>query len=360
MNEEMPDGARRTRLAVVWPRSRAQRWRQGRLYPTDFPDASDALLFLEREGFDVAIEDSTGLPLNPLARMHEFYSGFDPVRALRVVSRARRYDVIACIGDVTALAILWWCRAFRIRLPIVLIDPALSHDYPRRKRVQDYVLPRVKHVVVFGKAQEQYLEEQYGGRIPVTRLDIRVDTEFFHPIPVQPSGAPYIFSIGNDRSRDFATLAKAADICRKVHHLPHRFVVQTQLPVYDPGRALHLDRTMVSFPRLRELYAGAAAVVIPLHDMIHPGGISSLLEAMAVGCPVITTTSRGIADYVVPGVTAVPAGDADALARAIAQIVESPDAGGSLGSQARAFVVQHCANTVYARAMAAVIRSACS
>ena len=66
------------RIALVWPRPRAHRWQQGRIAPAEFPDGSDAFLFLEHKGLDVVIEDSCGVPFNPLVRMHEFYSGLTP------------------------------------------------------------------------------------------------------------------------------------------------------------------------------------------------------------------------------------------------------------------------------------------
>src|SRR5262245_2408919 len=150
------------RIAVVWPRPREHRWKNGRTSPSNFPDGSDALLYLEDEGFQVSIEESCGRPFNPLVRMHEFYSGLDPVRALRVALRARGYDAAVCVGDASAFVLLWLRERLGFRLPVVLIDPALSTDYPRRKRLQDYVLPRVQRVVVFGRAQLDHLAREYG------------------------------------------------------------------------------------------------------------------------------------------------------------------------------------------------------
>src|SRR5437660_1153826 len=120
------------RLAVLWPRPRAARWKLGRTAPDEYPDLSDALLFLEDEGFRVDIEESLGRPWNPLARRHEFLSGLDPLRAARTLFRAGRYDALVCIGDATSFFPFWLRTLRRPRLPIVLIDPALSNDYLRR------------------------------------------------------------------------------------------------------------------------------------------------------------------------------------------------------------------------------------
>ena len=139
----------RPRLALVWPKPRAHRWTLGEREPAEYPDLSDGLRFLVDQGFDVAIEESCGVPLNPLANMHEFYSGLDPARAARLVTRLGRYDGIVCVGDATAYVLIHLMRLLRRRRPIVLVDPALSDGYPRRKKLQDYVLPRVSRVVVY-------------------------------------------------------------------------------------------------------------------------------------------------------------------------------------------------------------------
>ncbi|RME05927.1 MAG: glycosyltransferase family 1 protein [Deltaproteobacteria bacterium] len=67
----------------------------------------------------------------------------------------------------------------------------------------------------------------------------------------------------------------------------------------------------------------AALLVLPAHTEAF--GIV-LLEAMALGVPIVTTRAGGIPDVVVPGESAllVPPGDAAALARAIERVLTSP------------------------------------
>jgi glycosyltransferase involved in cell wall biosynthesis len=348
------------RIAVVWPRPRADRWQNGRTNPAEFPDQSDALLFLENHGFEVSIEDSLGLPWNPLARMHELYSGFDPLRALRVALRSRRYDAVVCVGDVTALAVLTLRRLLRRNYSVIVIDPALSDDYPRRRAVQDRVLPQADLVIVFGEAQESVIRARYGDHVHVERLPHRVDCDFFRPAAPPDTGSRVIFSIGNDQSRDFDTLAAAVPVVHDAIGRDWKFVVHTARPVQAiPG--LTVERNHVPFTRLRELYQTAALVVIPLRDMMHPGGINSLLEAMACGSTVVTSSSRGVADYVIDGTTAVVAraGCHKALAQAVSDTLQWPvERRRAMGARAREFLLENCANPVYARALAGYFRTA--
>jgi glycosyltransferase involved in cell wall biosynthesis len=66
-----------------------------------------------------------------------------------------------------------------------------------------------------------------------------------------------------------------------------------------------------------------------------------LMEAMACGRPVVTTAIAGIPELVVHGSTGlvVPAGRADLIADALAEISERPDLGRRLGEAARAAVL---------------------
>ena len=349
------------RIAILWPRPRKARWQLGRTNPAEFPDLSDALLFLEDEGIRVDIEESCGRPWNPLVKKHEFLSGLDPLRAARAIARSGRYDALVCIGDATSYFPFRFRWLRRPRLPVVLIDPALSLDYPRRKRLQDVVLPKASRVVVYGRCQLDHLREQYGDKVAATFLYHRMDADFYRPVlPAgQPPGQPrLVFSIGNDYSRDYATLAAALPLVAGTSVPPFRTRLQTtrDLPTLPEG--VEVCRDNVPYPALRGLYNQADVVVITLRDMIHAGGINSLLEAMSCGRPVVVSGSHGVADYIRHGETAmvVEPGQPSDLAAAIGRLLSDPVEAARLGANARRFIVEHCSNRLYAKQLAVVIR----
>jgi glycosyltransferase involved in cell wall biosynthesis len=347
------------RVAIVWPKPRAARWRLGRIAPGEYPDLSDGFLYLEDEGFEVAIEETLPWPLNPFVNGDEFYSALDPLRAARIMARLRRYDAVVCMGDATAFVLLHLRQLFGARLPIMLVDPALAGDYPRRKRLQDYVLPRVDRVIVYGRVQFDYLRQEYGSAVHAEFLHHRADTDFYQaPEKIDNTTDGYVFSIGLDGGRDFETLARAARGFVAELGGNHRVVLQTTRPFSDPYGCLDIRRETVSYTRLRELYAGAAQVVVPLHNRRHPGGINTLLEGMSMGRPIVVSRSPGIADYVEDGCNAVfvETGDADAMCRAMVRLTRAHDEANRLGRNARQFVVRHCDNRVYAKDLANVIR----
>lgn len=347
------------RVAVMWPSSRKNRWRSSLEFPAQFPDLSDGLLFLEDEGIHVSIEDSLRFPWNPLA-FHSVFCGLDPLRSARVIARIRRYDAIISVGCTSAPFLVWLVKALGIRVPVLLIDPALSNDYPRLKQLQDKVLPFVEKVIVYGHVQLDYLRSEYGARVNAVFIPHRIDTDFYCPESPRSghdTGDSVILSIGNDISRDFDTLLRAATCCDAIDEFGHRVVIHTSLPVNASCSRVEFRRDYVSFIELRELYRQCSIVVLPLRDTIHAGGINSLLEAMAMGKAVVVSGSRGISDYVVHNETAyvVAPGDSTGMAHAIQHLLESPGEGLRLGQNARAFAVGTCRNSLYARSVAAII-----
>lgn len=84
----------------------------------------------------------------------------------------------------------------------------------------------------------------------------------------------------------------------------------------------------------RALLAGADLLVLPSRQEAMP---MAILEAMAAGVPVVATEVGEIPDLVLDGATGllVPAGDADALAAAIARLLASPAERARLGRCAR-------------------------
>ena len=89
--------------------------------------------------------------------------------------------------------------------------------------------------------------------------------------------------------------------------------------------------------RRGELLARASVFVLPSHAEGLP---VSLLEAMAAGCAVVATSVGGIPDVVEDGFNGilVPAGDSQALERALARLIADPDLAREMGQAARATI----------------------
>ena len=101
-------------------------------------------------------------------------------------------------------------------------------------------------------------------------------------------------------------------------------------------------RSDVSYVDLRDLYARASCVVLPQRSDDYPygsegGGLTALLEAMAMGRPVVATERAILRDYLEDGVDGilVPPEDPDALREAVQRVLGDPDLARSLGAAAR-------------------------
>ncbi|MBJ7597484.1 MAG: hypothetical protein DLM67_17740 [Candidatus Nephthysia bennettiae] len=160
--------------------------------------------------------------------------------------------------------------------------------------------------------------------------------------------------------RDFLTLARA---CRQLearvlvahgsHHSPRARRAEPDLwPRGFEVRPLdHLS--------LREAYGRAAVVVVPLVPTDFQAGITTLLEAMAMGKAVVVSATQGLQGTVEDQVTAltVPPGDPDALRAAIAGLLTRPRERARLGANARSAVEARFGLERYAAGLAAELQA---
>ena len=168
------------------------------------------------------------------------------------------------------------------------------------------------------------LVQKYWNR-EATTLYYGVSTDDF---PVTPTAAwrPHaplrIAAIGNDRDRDWQTLLKAFenDPAYQVH-------VATRRRVTPGSNAKNILIAPVhGLSAQRELYAWADVIVVPLHPNQHASGITVVLEAVALGKPVVATAGGGLEDYFSDNsVWYVPVHDVSALRACVASLAASPE-----------------------------------
>ncbi|MBS1207647.1 MAG: group 1 glycosyl transferase [Proteobacteria bacterium] len=84
--------------------------------------------------------------------------------------------------------------------------------------------------------------------------------------------------------------------------------------------------------------------IFALPSFANEGVSQAVMQAMAVGLPVITTPIGSSADVVKPALTGVlvPPKDSKALAQAIRRLLDNPAEANKLGTAARAFALENC------------------
>ena len=247
-------------------------------------------------------------------------------------------------------------------LRVVVVNYGLCMIYERssraRRRLLAESLGSAAAILCLGESQREQLLDQTGldpARVHTALLGI--DDRFFLPRTPPVQGEPYVLTVGKDLSRDFGTFVEAV----------RALGVRAELAVYPRNlEGIELPsnaRARVVGPAaLRDLYAGAACVVIPQRRPEYPygsegGGLTSLLESMAMARPTVISDRPILRDYVRDGETAVivPPEDPAALAAAIERVLAEP---GTLGPAARSRVEQELTTRHLAERLAPIFREA--
>ena len=346
----------RPRVLVLWPNPRAEQiWEC--LKNRDAHEQADAFTYLRENGLGFSAVDPFPHPLNPLLGKGSTLSGLDLARALYVLANCRQFDALVSMDTSSCLFFVIAKRLFGLRKPVIVVDPAMDLNSRIRRWIHSYVLRRVDAVVVFGTAQMRFLDSAFGGKVKASFVRHRMDSAFFDATRTEaaPEEKPYILSVGEDSGRDFETLLQASEGAN------FELVIRTgrsfNRPV-PPNVTIQRERT--SFETLRDLYAKAALVVLPLRSTLHASGINTLLEGMSMAKAVIVSGSEGIVDYVEHGRNAcvVAPGDPVALRAAIDSLLGNPAETTKLGQNARQYCEAFCSMRIYMRRVSAIVHSA--
>lgn len=174
-----------------------------------------------------------------------------------------------------------------------------------------------------------------------------VDTSFWRPMP---GAGDMICAVGREM-RDYATLIEALRPLSIPCHIAAGTAVYfggfgTEDPSARNVGEHALPENITTGPKssleLRELYARSRFVVVPILPSVSDNGISVVIEAMAMGRPVISTDTEGKAEILKHGVNCllVPPGDVDALRSALERLWDDSELCARLGAKARESVVE--------------------
>jgi glycosyltransferase involved in cell wall biosynthesis len=287
----------------------------------------------------------------------------------RIAWNVRELPVAWELGDAD-VACSFWTKLFpfaarlRGRPAVVAFNISLCTAYarssPARRRLMGAALRSTTAVVCLASAQRDLLLRQH--ELPPERVHmvpLGVDPQFFRPQAPPRDG--YVLAVGRDMARDYATFAEAVAglDARSIIVASERNLSDVTLP---RNTELRLD---VSYTELRDLYAGAACVVLPTRRYGYPygadcSGQTVMLDAMAMGRPIVASERATLSDYVEHGETSllVPPEDPAALRSAIERVLGDQALGAALGTAARRVVVERLTTKHIARQLAPIIREA--
>jgi glycosyltransferase involved in cell wall biosynthesis len=183
----------------------------------------------------------------------------------------------------------------------------------------------------------------------------KVDHRFFHPFGDET--LDFVLVVGQEQ-RDYKTLVQA------LSGTGIRLVVVASSPwstsgcdTSGLGEATVLSH--IPYRELRSLYSQARLVVAPLFDVDYAAGANAVLEAMAMGKPLVVSRSTGITDYVVHGETGlyVAPRNAAELRDAVLFLWENPQERLRLGCNARQAVEEGMNLDCYVDRVAEIVRN---
>ena len=116
------------------------------------------------------------------------------------------------------------------------------------------------------------------------------------------------------------------------------------------------------YGELRELYARSLLTVVPLVENDMQAGITTIVESMAMGRPVVVSATKGQTGTVIEGLngaTVVP-GDAEDLRARLLQLLADPGVCRRLGENARRFVEETMTIEHFVERMSALVTEVAS
>lgn len=272
-------------------------------------------------------------------------------RLRRVLERDDRVLASGCDAGVPVALVAIATGRRRMPLAFTMIDPTRT----RSRIVSRFLALLMTRLVIFVPAAQQVeaLRAGVGRRlVDVAVLGAQTDPAFFRPAdpPAAQPVRPLVVGCGAEQ-RDYALLAEATanlDLDVRVCLASPNLSASTRytMPSVPPDN-FHVD--YYSFAELRSLYQRSQMVVVPLLDNPYSAGLTTILEAVACGRPVVTTRSVGVINELIDGdlIIGVEPGDEDGLRAAIADVLARPEPARERAGRAHQHLIENLSSDRY-------------
>lgn len=286
------------------------------------------------------LEARHGVELFDLSHVASASGSRTPARSLRHVvaamPRIRNVDVVLSDGEHVGIPLALALQRHRRHVSHVVI----GHHLTTTAKTAAFRVLRahrgMTRILVHSESQRDAAIRRF--RLPedfVRIVPYGIDLDFWRALDVDEE--PLIIAPGREH-RDLATLAGATagrpERVVGTGFSPHSSRAHRRQPDAWPA---NFSVAPVDILTLRLLYARAALVVVPVLPTDFPAGITTVVEAMAMGKPVIVSATRGLEGVVTHGRTGmlVRPGDAGHLAATVTELMADPARRAELGARAR-------------------------
>jgi glycosyltransferase involved in cell wall biosynthesis len=212
-------------------------------------------------------------------------------------------------------------------------------------------------IIVHCRSMQENLTRLGAPRERVRLIHYSIDQNFFAPRPEIEPRKDIIMSVGEQRSRNYASLfeaVKGLPLTLEVAGFGHWYAREKRSSMISsiPENVFMLKH--LPQRELRDRYASSQFVVIPVHDLVYSAGATASMEAGSMGRAVIAFHSRGITDYIIDGETGilVEPGNVQAMRDAIRFLLGNPNEAKRLGENARQRILEELNLETYVRKIA--------
>lgn len=223
--------------------------------------------------------------------------GVPVLQAWLAFRQRHAYDVILTDGEHIGLPLALLLKLAGSTVAHVTIGHRLSAAKKRWLFTVLKLHSHINRIVLHSTRQYQLAIERLG--IPAWRLVLlpyQVDGDFWQP--AHSAEDRLICSAGLE-FRDYPTLLEAVDgldaevVIGAASHWSKR-----RNRAHGAALPRNVKVSAFDYSTLRDIYARASIVVVPLEDVDFQAGITTILEAMAMAKPVVVTRTAGQTDVV--------------------------------------------------------------
>jgi glycosyltransferase involved in cell wall biosynthesis len=253
--------------------------------------------------------------------------------------RSRQHSMVFTWSERAGIPFSLYNRFLRSRIRFVSMFQCWS---PRQELAMTTfnLFQAMDRIIVHCRSMQKNLIRLGAPEERVKLVHYSIDQNFFSPRTDPEQRRNVIMSIGESRSRDYASLLKAVrglPITLEVAGFGHWYAREKNNS-YDAAMPENVS-LLKHLPQrdLRDQYASSQFVVIPVHDLVYSAGATACMEAGSMGRAVIAFRSRGISDYISDGETGllVESGNVQAMRDAIQYLLAHPREANRLGENAR-------------------------
>ena len=304
------------------------RFRQGKILGTNEPYAygyhranSDKIKVTYSE--DIVKENPIQKSVRYAARL---ILGFDFIQVWRNRKEiANGTDVVWTYNESQTLGVMLLKKLFSLnKIKVIGQSVWLIDKWPKnkiRQMLYRWLLRDVDVLTFNSKVNSDIAKRMFpNNRIEFTKFGIRCD----EMIPYSEKNTGNIIAVGNDRSRDWNTLAVCAS-----HMKDEKFFLATQSASAIAIAGKHPNMIIAGLKTnddMASFYDKAILVIVPLERNNYVSGLTVVEESGVMGVPCIVTDTGGLRDYFNDDmVYFVPPNDPDALHEAIKFLLDNQD-----------------------------------